>query len=224
MYVSDIIEFMSKKTDKKELLFNCNVEFEISSKEEYDKNPEKYNSMIADAFIEAKDAHVTDREMKTILSAKGKVYFTSEKKESEAAVVKESEEETEENDIRKSVIYFTSDQDEQHLYLYLNFDKDKYYQLNSAIKNETYSDIDLKDFNIGIEIQNDMNEPCSITVNTAYVNNEPVLHNKLFVIDKRDSIAISIPGIFKDYTFQNGRECILKILKQKKKEESKVIQ
>lgn len=211
MYVSDIVDYMSNKTEKKELMMNCNVDLEISSEDEYNKEPEKYLNILSNAFYEAKNPAVTKQDMKTYLSAKGKIYFGRE-------IIKKTNEDTEKEDEEadKSLIYFTCDEDEKYINIYLNFEKDKYNQLNYTVKENTYQDIELKDFNISIEVQNDQNEPCVLIINFSYVNNEPVLYNKSFTIEKREKLDIDITNIFKDYTFQNGKECIIKILKKNK--------
>ncbi len=209
MYISDIIEYVKSKPQK-ELLLNCSVEFEVSSKDEYQKDPDKYNNILANAFYEAKDASISERDMKTILSAKGKIYFARENLPDK--IVSADGTETS-NEREKSLIYFTCDEDKQFINIYLNFEKNKYNQLNYTIKENTYQDLKLKDFHISIDIQNDMAEPCELTVYSSYVNNEPVLYSKPFTINKRETLNISLSTLFKDYSFQNGKECIIKIKK-----------
>jgi len=201
MYVSDIIDYMNKKSEKKELFLNCAVDFQISSEDEYNKEPEKYHNMISRIVYEAKEPVITKKDMNTYLSAKGKIYFSKDQNDTE-------------NPADKSLIYFTCDEDEKYISIYFNFENSKYNELNYTVKENTFQDIELKDFHIRIEIQNDMAEPREILVYSSYVNNEPVLYNKLFKIDKREKLGIDITTIFKDYTFQNGKQCIMKIVKQ----------
>lgn len=209
MYVSDIVDYMSKKTENKEIMLNCNVDLQISSEDEYNKEPEKYLNIISSAFYEAKNPLVTKQDMNTYLSAKGKIYLGREI----ISKVKESNGK-EDTEVDKSLIYFTCDENYKYISIYLNFEKDKYNQLNYTIKENTFQDIELKDFNINIEILNDRNETCEIIINSSYVNNEPVLYSKSFKIEKRDKLNVNITNVFKDYTFQNGKECIIKILKK----------
>lgn len=230
MYVSDIVNYLKAESKEKPLLFNCIVEFELPSKDRYNEEPDRFNNMLANAFYEAKDPYVTERDMKTILSAKGKVYFSAENTVLDSGVPTKNLEDNntdasgDDNSSHvdepdKSLIYFTCDEDAKYINVYLNFEKNKFYRLNAAVKEDSFQDIEIKDFNISIDIQNDFSDQCEIIVNSSYVNNEPVLYSKTFTVAKRDTLNIDLSEIFKEYTFYNGKECIIKIVKpeQKKK-------
>ena len=203
MYITDIINFTKNKNKQEELFLNCSIDFEISSEDEYNKNPEKYINILNNAFLDVKDPVIKNRDLSTYLSAKGKISFLKDIQKAQ--------------DIEKSLIYLTYDEDDKYIKVYFNIETDKYQQLNYTIKENTYQDIKMKDFNICIDLQNDRQEPCEITVYSSYVNNEPILYNKTFQINKRENLNIILSNIFKDYSMLNGKECFIKILKSEKK-------
>ena len=72
-------------------------------------------------------------------------------------------------------------------------------------------------------MQNDNQDTASFTVFSSYVNTEPVLYEKNFKVNKRESLEIELSDIFKNYTLSNNGQLFLKINKQdaKAKEDKK---
>ena len=75
LYTSDI-ENMLKDNNKSESFANCSVELEVSSKSDYEKNPDKYLNIIKEGFFEANNPELISRNVSTLVKANGKLTLT----------------------------------------------------------------------------------------------------------------------------------------------------
>jgi len=205
MYLADIVNYMNGKIEDKQIFFNCKIDLEILSEDDYNENPDKYISMLEGAFYKADNPAVFKKDFNTYLSATGRIYLASVKNDKENS--------------NKSLIYFTADGNDESINIYLNFEENKMYRLNSAVKENTYQDMKIENISITISLQNDMPGEQIVTVYSSYVNNRPVLYNESFKLSRRDTLQIDLSEILKKYTYVNGSERIITIARQKTKKE-----
>lgn len=78
----------------------------------------------------------------------------------------------------------------------LAFNKGKYYQLNAYVEEIFWGSLDLEEFKLVFDFQNDANEPIDITWQSVYINGKAVPISNTTTLNKRDTQEILLSEVF----------------------------
>lgn len=76
--------------------------------------------------------------------------------------------------------------------------------LNKLIREEFYQSLDLTEVSPRIYIENDLREPQTLILNHVFVNGAPVIEPTEFVLDRRDSVDVSLSDVTSAWVFDKS--------------------
>lgn len=94
--------------------------------------------------------------------------------------------------------------------LFMN--KDKFADIQNYIEEEFYSTITMSDLHLFIDLYNNFVPNLKISLNALYVNDEPIISPKDFVLKKDEKMELKLSDVIKDYIYKNDYLLFAKLL------------
>ncbi len=94
--------------------------------------------------------------------------------------------------------------------LFMN--KDKFADIQNYIEEEFYSTISMSDLHLFIDLYNNFLPNLKISLNAIYVNDEPIIYPKDFVLKKDEKMELKLSDVIKDYIYKNDYLLFAKLL------------
>lgn len=97
------------------------------------------------------------------------------------------------------LIVITGKKDKDKTDYYLQYNQELFWRINNYIYNTHYQNIELKQFKIKLEINNDERKPVNLITYSSYVSGKsyPFTHQE--TLNERDRINVELSEIFGDY-------------------------
>lgn len=96
------------------------------------------------------------------------------------------------------------DTESGNIKLYLRSKPTALCNLNKLIRDEFYQSLDLTEVSPRIYIENDLRETQTLILNQVFVNGVPVIEPTEFVLDRRDSVDVSLSDVTAAWVFDKS--------------------
>lgn len=102
-------------------------------------------------------------------------------------------------DTSKDLIIITGKRNGKKMDFYLEYNKDLFSRINNYIYNKHYQNIDIKEFKLKIEVNNDVRKTVSFSTFSSYINGKPYPFEHKQLLKERDRFSFEVSEIFSKY-------------------------
>ncbi len=86
----------------------------------------------------------------------------------------------------------------------IRLDKNVFAKIQEHVREMFYQDLSISDWTFSIDLKNDTRNAQSLTLQTIYANDEPLLYQKTMIVKERETVKLSFPDILRDYSYRYG--------------------
>ena len=86
----------------------------------------------------------------------------------------------------------------------IRLDKNVFAKIQEHVRDMFYQDLSISDWTFSIDLKNDTRNAQSLTLQTIYANDEPLLYQKTMTVKERETVKLSFPDILRDYSYRYG--------------------
>ncbi len=178
LFTSDLIELANTK-ESKIFTLPMEIEYQVSTCEETDE----VNRIISTYFVDYKNTGCSV----------GDDFMSYAKAQASVPVVNNYEIF---NNSNNSLIGFVSylSEDTKYIYVDATINSDLYESLTNYVYNETFQELSLTESNLTIRLNNDLNS-ATIYVQPSFVNGDPVVFLKDYLLERRQLIIIRASNV-----------------------------
>ncbi|NLZ77650.1 MAG: hypothetical protein GX911_06745 [Spirochaetales bacterium] len=86
----------------------------------------------------------------------------------------------------------------------IRLDKNVFAMIQEHVMECFYQDLSISDWTFSIDLKNDTRNVQSMTLQTIYANDEPLLYPKTIIVKERETVKLDFPDILRDYSYLYG--------------------
>lgn len=86
----------------------------------------------------------------------------------------------------------------------IRLDKHVFAKIQEDVMENFYQNLSISDWTFSIDLKNDTRNAQSLTLQTIYANDEPLLYQKTMTVKERETVKLSFPDILRDYSYHYG--------------------
>ena len=86
----------------------------------------------------------------------------------------------------------------------IRLDKHVFAKIQEDVMENFYQNLSISDWTFSIDLKNDTRNAQSLTLQTIYANDEPLLYPKTMTVKERETVKLSFPDILRDYSYRYG--------------------
>lgn len=86
----------------------------------------------------------------------------------------------------------------------IRLNKNVFAKIQEHVRDMFYQDLSISDWTFSIDLKNDTRNAQSMTLQTIYANDEPLLYPKTITVKERETVKLSFPDILRDYSYLYG--------------------
>jgi hypothetical protein len=199
IYVTDLLEVQNSK---KPVLAESTIKFEIMDKSTYEENKGRLKDLLSRHFSEVKNLSCEETGLETFVVARTKIpiWFNQNIEGTESST-----------QILSVLVSPLKKEKESFLKIFLAIAKDKYLALKNDFENEfPGTTLNADDFEkITVILQNGQKNPITVFGICVYVDGQPEPIGCKIVLEKRNSVELTIPKISIAKAFDSGRSPFL---------------
>ena len=186
LYTSDLLE-LSHNVENKSFTLPMEIEFQVSACEDSDE----VNRIISTYFINYKNTGCSV----------GDDFMSYAKAQVTVPVVNKYDVL---NEFNNSLIGFVSylSEDGSYVYVDASINATLYESLQNYVYNETFQELSLKESNLIIRLNNDLNS-ATVEVQSSFVNNEPIVFATEYILARRELLIIQSSNVATSFLEKN---------------------
>lgn len=198
MYYSDILEFLEGK-EQTSLKLPITLNLEVGGSDSCNEKKQNIIAQIDDYIEDSSEGDCLTKDSTTYLQVTGKVPLVKDHKSLED---------------KSYLIAFSVKNNKELMDFSFHLNSNSYYRIKRYVKDEFWSSMEIKDFSVEIDFQNDKNNPIQVKCYSCYLNGNASPFEGSIELNKREEAKMKLSAVLIENILDNGSARSFSVMKK----------